>query len=112
MITAVRKKKTNPPCFQLLNVKTWPPGTNKETTGVGFRSVKEGFLIGTVMMTGHSSDIKCRTGWLRTIGRGQREKKSQKVAKDQKSNRVMRKRDEREITAPPEIALGKEKVEG
>lgn len=84
----------------------------KETTGVGFRSVKEGFLIGTVMMKGHSSDIKWRTGWLRTIGRGQREKKSQKVAKDQKSNKVMRKRDEREITAPPEIALGKEKVEG
>lgn len=41
-----------------------------------------------------------------------RGEKSQKVAKDQKSNRVMRKRDEREITAPPEIALGKEKVEG
>lgn len=30
----------------------------KETTGVGFRSVKEGFLIGIVMMKGHSSDIK------------------------------------------------------
>lgn len=30
----------------------------KETTGVGFMSVKEGFLIGTVMIKGHSSDIK------------------------------------------------------
>lgn len=30
LISAVRKKKTNPPCFQLLNVKTWPPGTNKQ----------------------------------------------------------------------------------
>lgn len=39
-------------------------------------------------------------------------KRKKKAAKDQKSNRVMRKRDEREITAPPEIALGKEKVEG
>lgn len=43
---------------------------------------------------------------------GTKRKKSQKVAKDQKSNKVMRKRDEREITASPEIALGKEKVEG
>lgn len=30
----------------------------KVTTGVGFMSVKEGFLIGTVMIKGHGSDIK------------------------------------------------------
>lgn len=47
----------------------------KVTTGVGFMSVKEALLLDTVMIKGHSSDIKRRTGWLRRTGRGQRERK-------------------------------------